>query len=138
MCKDGISLPGFTLKYLFSYLLLQTYFSLCDKANSDLYNLIKDNNTGGPSIIHFIEAGKTKIREAEKGPAAKLCEKIVGYDTNALYLWAMTVRLTAEKNLTRNEISPWLRSEKKPEPTLSTLRVNATVSWRGGNINGVI
>ena len=76
MFKDGVSVPGLTLKYLFSYLPPQTYFSLCDKANSDLYHLIRDNNTGGPSIIfhRYHEAGKTKIREAEKGQAAKLCE----------------------------------------------------------------
>ena len=91
MFKDGISVPGLTLKYLFSYLSPQTYFSLFDQANSDMYHLIRDNNTGGPSIIfhRYHEAGKTKIREAEKGQDAKLCEKIVGYDANALYLWAV-------------------------------------------------
>ena len=57
--------------------LMPLAFALCDKANSDLYHLIRDNNTGGPSIIfhRYHEAGKTKIREAEKGQAAKLCEK---------------------------------------------------------------
>ena len=91
MFKDGISVPGLTLKYLFSFLDEQTYFSLFDQGNSDLYHLIKDNNTGGPSIIfhRYHEAGKTKLREAEKGEAAKLCQKIVGYDANALYLWAI-------------------------------------------------
>ena len=53
MFKDGISVPGLTLKYLFSYLSPQTYFSLLDQANSDLCHLIKDNNTGGPSIIVY-------------------------------------------------------------------------------------
>ena len=51
MFKDGISVPRLTLKNLFVYLSPQTYFSLFDQANSDLYHLIKDNNTGGPSII---------------------------------------------------------------------------------------
>ena len=45
MLKDGLSVPGLTLKYLFSYLSPQTYFRLFDQANSDLYHLIKDNNT---------------------------------------------------------------------------------------------
>ena len=56
-----------------------------------MYHLIRDNNTGGPSIIfyRYHETGKTKLREAEKGQAAKLCQKIVGYDANALYLWAV-------------------------------------------------
>ena len=81
MFKDGISVPGLTLKYLFSYLLPQTYFSLFDQANSDLYHLIKDNNTCGPSIIfhRYHKAGTTKIRKAEEGEAGKPCEKIVGY-----------------------------------------------------------
>ena len=91
MFKDGISVPGLTLKYLFSFLDKQTYFSLFDQADSDLYHLIKDSNTGGPSIIfhRYHEAGKTKIRQVEKGQVAKLCQKIVGYDANALYLWAI-------------------------------------------------
>ncbi|CAH3180046.1 unnamed protein product, partial [Porites lobata] len=111
MFKDGISVPGLTLKYLFSYLSPQTYFSLFDQANSDLYHLIKDNNTGGPSIIfhRYHEAGKTKIREAEEGEAAKLCEKIVGYDANALYLWALMQDMPTgsyTRRLSDNEFKP--------------------------------
>ena len=111
MFKDGVSVPGLTLKYLFSYLSPQTYFSLCDKANSDLYHLIRDNNTGGPSIIfhRYHEAGKTKIREAEKGQAAKLCEKIVGYDANALYLWALMQNMQTgsyTRRMAENEFKP--------------------------------
>ncbi|KAL9978114.1 hypothetical protein ACROYT_G015598 [Oculina patagonica] len=49
MFKDGISVPGLTLKYMFSFLDKQTYFSLFDRASSDLYHLIKDHNTGGPT-----------------------------------------------------------------------------------------
>ena len=87
MFKDAISVPGLTLKYLFSYLSPQTYFSLFDKANCDLYYLIKNNNMGGPSIIfhRYHETGKTKFREAERGQDAKLCAIIVGYNANALY-----------------------------------------------------
>ena len=111
MFKDGISVPGLTLKYLFSYLSPQTYFSLFDQANSDLYHLIKDNNTGGPSIIfhRYHEAGKTKIREAEEGEAAKPCEKIVGYDANALYLWALMQNMPTrsyKRRLVDNEFKP--------------------------------
>ena len=111
MFKDGVSVPGLTLKYLFSYLSPQTYFSLCDKANSDLYHLIRDNNTGGPSIIfhRYHEASKTKIREAEKGQTAKLCEKIVGYDANALYLWALMQNMPTgsyTRRMAENEFKP--------------------------------
>ena len=119
MFKDGVSVPGLTMKYLFSNLDNETYFSLFDKKNSDLYDLFKDNNTGndhylfpahslisslilfyffvilgGPSIIftRYHEAGKTTIRQAElsaKGILGKECMGVVGYDANALYLWAM-------------------------------------------------
>ena len=111
MFKDGISVPGLTLKYLFSYLSPQTYFSLFDKANSDLYHLIRDNNTGGPSIIfhRYHEAGKTKIRETERGHAAKLCQKIVGHDANALYLWAVMQNMPTgsyTRRLAENEFKP--------------------------------
>ena len=112
MLKDGVSVPGLTLKYLFSFLGNQTYFSLVDQANSDLYHLIiKDNNTGGPSIIfhRHHEAGKTKIREAEEGEATKPCEKIVGYDANALYLWALMQDMPTgsyTRRLAENEFKP--------------------------------
>ena len=46
MCKDGVSVPGLTMKYLFSNLDEETYFSLFDGKNQDLYELFKDNNTG--------------------------------------------------------------------------------------------
>ena len=70
-----------------------------------------DNNTGGRSIIFhcYHEAGKTKIREAEIGPAAKLCPKIVGYDTNALYLWALMQNMPTgsyTRRLGENEFKP--------------------------------
>ena len=51
MFKEGISVRDLTLKYLFTFLGNQTYFSLFDQANSDLYHLIKDNNTSSPRII---------------------------------------------------------------------------------------
>ena len=126
MFKDGISVPGLTLKYLFSYLSRKTYFSLLDKANSDLYHLIKDNYTGGPSIIshRYHEASKTKIREAEKGPAAKLCEKIVGCDANALYLWALMQNMPTgsyRRRLAENEF--------KPKSSVHGNRVDGTNSY---------
>ena len=77
--------------------------------NSDLYNLIKDNYTGRLSIIfhRYHEAGKTKIRETERGQDAKLCEKIVGYD--ALYHWAVMQNMPTgryTRRLAENEFKP--------------------------------
>ena len=108
MFNDGISFPGLTLKYLFSNLSPQTYFSLFDQANSDLYHLIKDNNKGNPSIIfhRYYQAGETKIREAENGQAAKLCQKIVGYDANALALVKDMPPGSYTRRLAENEFKP--------------------------------
>ena len=71
MLKDGISAPGLTLKFLFSFLENQTYFSLFDQANSVLYHLIKDN-TGGPSIISIVTTRPAKQRSQKRRKARPL------------------------------------------------------------------
>ena len=86
MFKDGISVPGLSLLYLFSNLPPKTFFTVFNRTNSDLHELVKDNIVGGPAIIfhRYHEKGITKIRGG-----SELCRKIVGYDANALYLWAL-------------------------------------------------
>ena len=86
MFKDGISVPGLSLLYLFSNLPNDTNFVTFNRTNSDLHKLVKDNIVGGPAIIfhRYHEKGITKIRGG-----SELCRKIVGYDANALYLWAL-------------------------------------------------
>ena len=86
MFKDGISVPGLTLLYLFKDLPSKTYFTIFNQTNRDLHKLVKDNIVGGPAIIfhRYHEKGITKIRGG-----SELCRKIVGYDANALYLWAI-------------------------------------------------
>ncbi|GMF65996.1 unnamed protein product [Phytophthora lilii] len=46
---------------------------------------MKANIAGGPSIIfnRYAKRNETKIR------GGKVCKKIIGYDANALYLWAL-------------------------------------------------
>ena len=89
MFKDGISVPGLTLKYLFKT--TEANFTLINQQNADLHELIRSNNVGGPSIIfhRYHEAYKTKIREQMYAETAKMCQSIVGYDANALYLWCL-------------------------------------------------
>ena len=86
MFKDGISVPGLSLLHLFNDLPNDTYFTVFNRTNSDLHELVKDNIVGGPAIIfhRYHEKGITKIRGG-----SELCRKIVGYDANALYLWAL-------------------------------------------------
>ena len=86
MFKDGISVPGLTLLYLFTDLPSKTYFVTFNRTNSDLHKLVKDNIIGGPAIIfhRYHEKNVTRIRGG-----GETCRSIVGYDVNALYLWAL-------------------------------------------------
>ena len=86
MFKDGISVPGLSLLYLFNNLPPKTFFTVFNQTNSDLHKLVKDNIVGGPAIIfhRYHEKDVTKIRGG-----GETCRSIVGYDANALYLWAL-------------------------------------------------
>ena len=48
--------------------------------------MLKRNIVGGPSTIfhRFHKVDETRIR------GGKLCKKVLGYDANALYLWAIS------------------------------------------------
>ena len=85
MFKDGVSVPGLTLLYLFNELPSNTFFTVFNQTNSDRHLLVKDNIVGGPAIIfhRYHEKDITKIRGEET------CRSIVGNDANALYLWAL-------------------------------------------------
>lgn len=51
MLRQGISIPGVTLTYLFMTLETGIFFSLFNEKNKDLYYTFKKNMVGGPSII---------------------------------------------------------------------------------------
>jgi hypothetical protein len=92
MFKDGISVPGLTLRYMFQD--LPDYFTLPDEKNKDLYELYKNNIVGGPSIVfhRYHEKDKTFIRPAEYTDP-KPCQLIYGVDANALYLWSIMQKM---------------------------------------------
>ena len=132
MFKDGISVPGLSLLHLFNDLPNDTYFTVFNRTNSDLHELVKDNIVGGPAIIfhRYHEKGVTKIRGG-----GETCRSIVGYDANALYLWALMqdmptgwyVRRRVENGFHPQQAQPygqmaiqWLTSES--ERTGSTIR----------------
>ena len=63
MFKQGISVPGLTLLYLFNALPEKTYFTIFNEKNKDLHDLVKDNIIGGPSIIfHHYHATSERVR----------------------------------------------------------------------------
>lgn len=88
MFKDGVSVPGLTMKYLFQD--LPVYFTLPNEKYKDVYRMLKDNIVGGPSIVfhRYHEKDITHIRPAEYDDP-KPCKKVVGFDANALYLWSI-------------------------------------------------
>ena len=47
---------------------------------------------GGPAIIfhRHAEKGQTKICESQYGQTARPVQRVIGYDANALYLWALS------------------------------------------------
>ena len=83
LVKDAVSIPGLTLKYLFQSMSGNANFTLFNEKNKDLFDEIRRQITGGPSIIfhRFHESGKTKIRGGEN-----LVKAVIGYDASALYL----------------------------------------------------
>ena len=92
--QQAISLPGVAMRVYFNSITdLVAEFHLFNKKNKDIYQLFKENVVGGPSIIfnRYHEAGKTLIRSNPNKP----CQKIIGYDANALYLWAIGQKLGA-------------------------------------------
>ena len=91
MFKQGISVRGLTLLYLFNDLPEKTYFTIFNEKNKDLHDLVKDNIVGGPSVIfhRYHEKGVTTLGQNAYGEAARPCRSIVGYDANALYLCSL-------------------------------------------------
>lgn len=84
--KTAISVPGIARQLLFKTARDQNAnFALFDEGNKDLYQTVKRNIVGGPSIIftrhHCV--GQTLIR------GQKPCRLILGFDVNALYLSAI-------------------------------------------------
>jgi len=85
MFKDGISVPGLTLKYMFQD--LPNYFTIPDKRNNDLHRLLKENIVGGPSIVfhRYHERNVTTIRPAGYDDPIQ-CKKIIGFDANVVFM----------------------------------------------------
>ncbi|XP_076450026.1 uncharacterized protein LOC143286372 [Babylonia areolata] len=94
LLKDGISLPGITLKYLFQTLSPDVYFSLFNENQKELRTLLRDIIVRGPSIIfhRYHEKDKTFTSHNTEKPV----QLVHGYDANALYLWAIMLNMPTE------------------------------------------
>ncbi|GMF15433.1 unnamed protein product [Phytophthora lilii] len=82
--RKDMSLKGFRYKKLLEFNSDKLVYSI-DKEEKNIYSKMKANIAGGPSIIfnRYAKRNETKIR------GGKVCKKIIGYDANALYLWAL-------------------------------------------------
>ena len=89
MFKDGLTLPGITLKFLFQNVAENaTPYVLYSRADKDIHDIVRKNLVGGPSIIfhrHHIK-GVSKIRQRVYGAESRVCEHVLGMDANSLYL----------------------------------------------------
>ena len=109
--KTAISVPGIARQMLFRTARKENVtFALFDENNKDLYQTIKNNIVGGPSIIFTRHhcAGKTLIR------GLKPCRSILGFDANALYLQAIGQPLPVGpfvRRLAENDFRPQLRDK---------------------------
>ena len=67
MFKDGISVPGLTLLYLFNDMPSNTCFTLFNEKHKYLHHVVKDQIVEGPARIfsRYHEKDVTKIREIE-------------------------------------------------------------------------
>ena len=140
--KDGVSVPGLTMKYLFSNV-PGTFFSLLNEKDKDLYYTMKANNVGGPSIIfnRYHEKDKTFIREVQmrgKGEEPKPCQKVVGYDANMLYLWAIMQDMPTGQFSRRLEkmvlrkigVERWQKSGWNGKRSVDTLKLGMNTTIR--------
>ena len=86
--KVAVSAPGIARQWMFhAGRKAGASFALIDRRDEDLFNTIKQNIVGGPSIVfsRYHEAGKTHLWNEEDN----VCESIEGFDANALYLWSI-------------------------------------------------
>lgn len=91
MFKDGITLPGLTLRFLFQKVDQKVSYVLFNQRDRKLHELLQSQLVGGPAIIfhRHHEKNVTKIREHDYGAEARICKHLLGVDANSLYLKCM-------------------------------------------------
>ena len=90
--KIAVSAPGVARKLLFDNSNDQRkFFGSFGPDDADLYWKLKACSFGGPSIIYkrYMKVGESRIR----GNPDKIAQNIVGYDSNSLYLHALSKEL---------------------------------------------
>ena len=93
ICKDAVSIPGVSLRYLIN----QSEKVLYAPTNP-VYKLLKKGMIGGLSIVfcRYAEAGKSRIKD-HLFKNAKMCKSVVGYDANSLYPYTFSRQMPCGK-----------------------------------------
>ena len=103
MFKQGISVPGLTLLYLFNDLQEKTYFTIFNEKNKDLHHLVKDHVVGGPPLVfhRYHEKGVTTLRHNEYGEVHRRirCQRPVRVVTHARHAYGMVHATTGRERL---------------------------------------
>ena len=81
MFINGVGVPFLTLIFLLNDIPENTYFTLFNETEKNLYQLEKDNIVG----VRLCSLQNTTRKGSPN--YVKPCRSTVGYDTNALYLW---------------------------------------------------
>ena len=94
--KDTVSIPGVSLHYLLRGAVERgaEHYSL----GKETYEMLKRAVVGGPSLVFtwYHEVEVTKIRSHQTAEP-RLCQRILGYDANALYLSTMLEEMPCGK-----------------------------------------
>lgn len=79
VARKDMNIQAFKRKKFIEHNSNRLIYSIDDE-QSQAYDLMEKNITGGPSIIfnRFAKAGMTRIR------GGKMCKKVIGFDANAL------------------------------------------------------
>ena len=120
--KEGISLPGISLKYAMQT--TDANFALYGEKFKWVYKELREAVIGGPSIIfsRYHEKDITKIRPSKYGEAAETCRAVVGVDANSLYLWSFAQDFPAGDFEIR--LSPNFEKVKQPRRGYSLAAIN--------------
>ena len=86
---------------------------LIDEDNKDLHQLFRTNLVGGPALVfhRYHARGTTRIRHGQAGGAGKFCQRIQGYDANALYLYCIAQDMPVGRPIRRLE-----QNQFRPSP----------------------
>ena len=106
--KDAMSVPGLASRYIFPTA-DESYFTVFNESNKDLFETVK-GICGGPSIVfsRYHENEVTKIRNG------KPCKSIMGFDANALYLYAIAQDMPTGSMIRRFESDGFKPKGKEP------------------------